>query len=320
MAKHVCIWRSVALLAFVACSARALDGFEFTLTAASGSVRTGAPFGMELSVHVNPKMAPPVRAIFVNNDHIHFRIKDAAGKIVSESKPWNWRCNRVPRYEWMAEVSEATGWSAKRYLVLNEWCSTDLPPGKYRAECEISEVGPVRVGEVSSVRTFPKPPIALTFTFEVLSKNDDEVGKEYQRLLQAASAPPTTVEQQVELARNVELIVYAHEPQALQAQLALLSGAVPLYKTVLNECNAIDLADYLAKQNGVVVAQGLMTALDNLNSAKYEMLPDTRDRLTDLVVWAIYELHEHGGADIIALTTPVVQACPKPRDPHDEIY
>lgn len=263
-----------------------------------------------------------VKSVFVNNDNISVRIVNSSGAVIEVSENRPWRCSQNPRFLWLATLSGDPVLDTRRYLVLNEWCSTDLPPGDYSVEVTLSRLGIVKVGKVESEGKNLGPPLTFVLPLAVLATDDDAVCNEFAQLLAEASKPAAGAEYEKhkEIARAIEMIVYSREPLALPAQLELLSGRVEMWSTTFVFCHAVDLLIYLIDQNNTDVAKGLVKALDDLHAAKYPNDSSTRHLLSELVVWAIHEMHERGGPEVMRITEPIVQALPKPRDPRNEAF
>lgn len=298
--------------------ALANEQVKVAIDSADPSIRPQEPLSLRLSLEMKTYKGRSVHAVFVNNDDIHMRVYDSAGALVSESKRWSWRCNLVPRYEWLARLDDSPEGRAEKWIVFNEWCSTSLEPGTYNVTCDISELGIIYAGENVSSREFFSSPIKARFSFRVTAKDDDAVRKRFDELLAKAREKAGGKDKE-EFARAVELIAYSREPLALPYQLKLLSGVVTMYADVFNDCNAIDLTLHLVEENRPEVAKGLADVFDELQSNKVEMESVSRDFLTQLVLWAIHEMHEHGDAKIKEATEAIVKTHPKPADPRREI-
>lgn len=294
------------------------DDVRISLVSVDKSIHPQEPLSLELSLELSVYKGRPVRSVFVNNDDMRMRVYASSGSMVSESKPWEWRCNEVPRYTWLAKLDKSELHRAEKSLVFNEWCSTSLLPGDYKVTCDISELGIVYVGESVSSREFFSPPIQVEFSFRVLEKDEGAVRKRYDALLAKASEKVGGRDHKEELARAVELITYSREPLALSYQLKLLSGVVPMYVNVFNDCNAIDLALHLSEQNRPEVAKGLADVFDELRAGHVQMEQVSRSFLSELVLWTVHELHSHGNAEIKEVTEPIVKTFAKPPDPRNQ--
>ena len=72
---------------------------------------------------------------------------------------------------------------------------------------------------------------------------------------------------------------------------------------------------YFVDKNTDEVAKGLLAALEDLQKSKYPMESSSRHYLSDLVTWAMHELHERGNPTVVEITRPIVQTNAKPKDP-----
>lgn len=186
-------------------------------------------------------------------------------------------------------------------------------------EFDVCELGPVRKGELASVRTFFSPPLRLRFPITVRNSDDETVRGVYQKLLADASTPIGDTEHQAAISRAVESLVYSDEPLALQSQLELLSGGVEMWSTTFKICHSVDLVVNLIDRNTPEVAEGLLKVLEKLEAGKCPVRLDTREVLSEVIVWAIHEMHERGDPEVVAITEPIVQSYPKPADPHKSL-
>lgn len=296
-------------------------GIEPSFALDKSTIPAGAPLGMILDLKLGPG-GESIRAAFVENDDIHIRVMGPGGAVVTESKKRGWRCTASPRHVWYARFRGGPVVETRRYLAFNEWCSTDLPAGRYTVEIALLRLGPLEVGQTTFGMRELDPPPTFSLPLTVHKRNDNATAEEFERLLAEASKPMGGAghEKHKETARAVELIVYSRDPLALPAQLELLSGRIKMWSTTFVTCHAVDLLLNLINRNSPEVAKGLVKAHEDLYFVKYPFESSSRYLLMDLVVWAIHELHAKGDPEVAAHTAPFVQSHPKTVDPLSEAF
>lgn len=297
-----------------------LQGISVDIVPLQQSIAAKGPLSLDLVVSLEGNATSTFRAMFVNYNDLKMRVVDSNGAILEESTTPRWRCEVEPRYIWYANFEASHEYVAREHLAFTEWCSTDLPEGKYRVECEISELGPIKVGVLASERRLFDPPLKISFPLSIVKRSDDAVKLQYEQLLADAGTPVPGATNVDGIARAVELLVYARDPLAVPSQIKLVSGAVEMWKTTYNSCNAIDVLLHLVDLNTPDVASGLCTAFEDLTMVKYPIRPVSRDFLKTLVLWGIHEMHKTGDKDIVRVTDAIVQSYPEPADPRTRPY
>ena len=302
---------SFAFCSFFTCLAASNEAVHFSIIPDKTEVHPQEPLGLAISLKIQKFKERDVRAAFVNDDNIVLRVYNTEGAVVAESSQRKWDC--AEHNLWLAKFDESKEHTASAQFVFNEWCSTAMPSGHYKAVCDINTLGIVYRGENISATEAFSPPVRAEFSFNVLESDDLAVQRRYEALFAIASNIVDYSKRQDEMGKAVELIAYSREQAALPCQLKLLTGIVPMYRTIFDYCTAIELASYLVELDQPDAAKGLLNVYADLENGYVHR--EWRQLLMELVSWSIHEMYARGNPEIVSLTESFIATHAKGPDP-----
>jgi len=229
-------------------------------------------------------------------------IRDSSDNIVAER-------GHIQRFG-LSRVGTLTlraGARKQKVVVLNQWCSTLLAPGKYNVVCRIDSVGrffleKVKSGneEVILSKRDYSPMVTLDLDIQIVKGDDSAVTD----ILKGLAGRKVRKEGQNkgewlrEWRTAREMIAFAESPLAVRYQLDVLKvePSTWLKRDVINS---------LARSGAVEAAVGLMEIAQSCPRCGVE---DVKREIID----AVYRLRETGKEDILAATENFVQKHKRP--------
>jgi len=85
--------------------------------------------------------------------------------------------------------------------------------------------------------------------------------------------------------------------------------------TDLMYCHLIDMVMFFIEGNRQEAAEGLIDEFLDLQDESRPMEKWKRRSLSDIILWAIHEMHARGKPEVVEATEAIVSAYEKPRDP-----
>lgn len=216
----------------------------------------------------------------------------------------------------------APGEIFRKTLILNWWFATDIEPGEYELAIRLKSIG-IREAEGNTTKRQKLPSEANTWKFPLTftEPNDEVVKQRFGALLERSLTAEKSPESFMRALFASDSIIFARGPLAVPYQLELLQktkegefvewGAgrmLHLFRRFAHSDHpetASELVEF--SQSNVFLKQG----------AKDE---STRGGMWELLLWAIHEMHEHGGPDVSAITAPVLASHGDVRAPRMSDY
>lgn len=202
------------------------------------------------------------------------------------------------------------------WLIVERWCDTDRPPGRYALEIELSSYFSRQNGSLKSAAMELSPPRRWSFPLEIKPGNPGAAAAEYQAILASIRAPyegrmPDAMH------RWCQTLVFARSAAAVPAQLDFIMGPYPPSEDPSGDLwKWIDLATRFKANTDPKVAEALtawVLAKAPEPGAGYR-LPQV-----DAFIWSIHEMSAAGSPEIREATAPVVQRFKRPAGPPVEL-
>jgi hypothetical protein len=198
-----------------------------------------------------------------------------------------------------------TGKIGQKSIVLNQWCSTLLPPGQYHVVCYVeyrlfSENTKI-LGTEHGFKAGPLHTTDLGLDINIIKMDISEFGKILERLNGGVIATNAKTKENLvnhEIAR--EMLVFAESPVAVPYQLETLKSPVSTWLK-------LDAINSLARSNTLEAATGLVQIV-----SENEGLPHRIRDIKPQIIDAVYRLRETGKPDIVKATDEFVQKHERP--------
>lgn len=189
------------------------------------------------------------------------------------------------------------GQTIEKSIVLNQWCSTLLPPGHYTVVCRVEKPGDfysekIPIGNSESYMVVTKrrylPMVTLELPIRIADPNDAELAIVFKQLAECAFTDAVETNEEVEnreLAR--EMIVFSDSEPAIPYQLDILkvSDSTRVKTGAINS---------LAKSETLQAAVGLIDFYEDTKHYKADVKHD--------ILEAVWKLRESGKPEIIEAT------------------
>jgi hypothetical protein len=192
-------------------------------------------------------------------------------------------------------ITIPAGKSRAKHLVLNQWCSTLLPHGRYTVVCSIE---PYYVPK--NKPTDDGPPVAQPLPIINLECSLELAVVDVATLNQLLSNLSNKAFQNVETLKDVQERAFAREMLSFTE----LSLAVPHQLEIVKSCQSTwlkrDAIERLAKSNTLEAAKGLVKIAEDEKDTS--ALKDIRKEIIE----AIYHLRDNGDPNIINQTNKFV--------------
>lgn len=198
-----------------------------------------------------------------------------------------------------------TGKIAQKSIVLNQWCSTLLPPGQYHVVCYVeyrlfSENTKIP-GTEHGFKAGPLHTTDLGLDINIIKMDISEFEKILERLNGGVIATNAKTKENLvnhEIAR--EMLVFAESELAVPYQLNIL-------KTEQSTWRKLDAINSLVRSNTLEAANGLVQIVSE-NEVSPNRIEDVKREIID----AVYRLRETGKSDIINATDEFVRKHKRP--------
>ena len=226
-------------------------------------------------------------------------IRDRSNKIVVKG-------NKIQRFGFSSfrRTNVSPGKIAQKSIVLNQWCSTLLPPGKYRVICRVeyrlrSEATRIP-GTEKGFKAGPLHAIELDLDIQIFEMDTSK----FKKILEDLASREVRKDRQSkgewlrerQIAR--EMLAFAELPLAVPYQLHLLE--VEHYTWL-----KWDVINSLVRSETLEAAEGLVQIIEDCPECGIE---DVRREIID----AVYRLRETGKSDIIKATGEFVLKYKRP--------
>jgi hypothetical protein len=222
----------------------------------------------------------------------------SSGEIVAKGGP-------IRRYDVsrMGMVSVAPGEAARKAVVLNQWCSTQLlPVGTYQVVCEIAYRLGSEIQEQPGTKIRKAGPfhtITLTLNLSIVQMDPLKFRQVLEELRQRAfSAKTLNAEQRGEQQAAREMLVFAESPLAVPYQLEILASEP---YTWLKR----DAINSLVKSKTLEAAKGLVRVPEDFH------VDDVKYDLTE----AVYRMRDAGDPEILKATDEFARKHARPVRP-----
>jgi len=190
----------------------------------------------------------------------------------------------------------APGKTGKKLIVLNQWCSTLLPPGQYHIICN---VGYRLESETRNHKAGPLHPIELELDINVVEMDDSGFKKILEDLAERAFKRNVRTRSGLEdVWISKEMLTFAESDMAVPYQLKLVKNATTTWMKW-------DAINSLVRSETLGAANGLMQIIEDCPQCGIE---DVKRQVID----AVYRLRETGKSDIINATDEFVAKYKRP--------
>lgn len=200
------------------------------------------------------------------------------------------------------------GKTNKKSIVLNQWCSTLLPPGQYKVVCRVDRPGEFYFEKIQSAddenytvitKRRYLPMVALELDIQIVSANDSKFKAILKHLAKRASMK-TTKNINDGADRNIarEMIAFSESALAIPHQLELLR----ISRSTRVKSGAIDS---LVKSKKLDAACGLKNFFEDPSNYY-------KDDVKNQIIEAVHKLRESGKADILNATNEFVAKHKRP--------
>lgn len=194
------------------------------------------------------------------------------------------------------------GGAGQKSIVLNRWCSTLLPTGKYKVICNVEyllRTEFIKMEDSDGFKAGPIHKIQLDLEIQIIEMDKDKFKKIIETLLGSEIKPEAQSKREWMDKREVarEMLAFTESELAVPYQLKLL-------KNDPRNRFGPDMINTLAKSKTQEAAKGLMEIAEDPNSERM----GTKKYMID----AVYRLRETGKAEIINATEGFVAKYKRP--------
>ena len=270
------------------------EAMQWNMVAEKSAYAPGEPVLLNIQI-TNPSEQDG--EIWFGSDGLNafsFKIKDAKGEILQQAG----KIERLGLTRWGFVKIPARQFRVK-CVVLNQWCSTLLPYGKYTIVCSIEPkyVPENKPNEEAPLRAQILPTVDLECSLELTEVAMTDFNQIIANLTSKAFQDVHTREGVQERSLAREMLSFTESPLAVTYQLEVLEYWQSTWL-------ARDVIEQLVKSNTLKAAQGLVKILEEEKKtpAKY---------LKREIVEGVYRLRDKGDPNIINATSEFVSKHPR---------
>lgn len=281
------------------------ESLNWSIETSKGTFYPGEPVLLTLNIRNTGQMKEKVNFGTDGIEAFSIEIHNSSNKIVAKG-------GKIQRFGLarLGSLAVAPGQVAEKAIVLNQWCSTLLMPGRYHIICNVeyrlrseSRWDPAR----QVFKAGPFHTIELDLDIQILEMDTSKFKKILEDM--ARREVKTDTQSQAEWLRKWqiarEMLAFTESPLAVPYQLHILKvGAGTWLKR--------DVINSLARSGTLEAANGFMQIIEGCPQCGVE---DVKQAIID----AVYRLRETGKSDIINATDEFVvkykrPVLAKPRD------
>jgi hypothetical protein len=210
----------------------------------------------------------------------------------------------------IGRVTIPPGEERQKTIVVNQWCSTMLPPGDYRIVCQIDRLGRLSQRNNDEILAHDgqyEPIIRLPFDVTIVKTDPARFREILAKLAEVAFSKRVQTRQELidrQIAR--EMLVFAQSDLAVRYQSRIL-------KTSASTSLKIDAINSLVQSGTLEAAIGLVEIIEEADEAKARD-PESQ-KYEDIkrdVIEGVYKLRDLNGPDVSAATERVAGKHPRP--------
>jgi hypothetical protein len=273
------------------------ESLDWTIKASKDAIYPGEPLLLTLNIRNTGNQKEVINFGMDGIEAFSMEIRDGSNNLVAKGE-------KILRFgiSRLGTLEVSPGQTGRKLIVLNQWCSTLLPPSQYHVVCYVeyrlrSEATKIPDTEPPLFNAGPIHRTQLDFNIEII-KSD---ASKYKEILENLAKNEIRKEgqtfrewqQEREIARN--MIVFTEWESAVPYQLKVLM--VEDYTWLKR-----DAINSLAKSKTLEAANGLMTIVDDSSFG------DVKSYVID----AIYRLRETGKSEIIKATEEFIKKYERP--------
>jgi len=278
------------------------ESLEWSIKTSKGAFYAGEPVLLTLNINNNGRQKEKIDFGADGIEAFSMEIHDISNKVVAKR-------GKIKRFGFSSRgpLELPPNKIGQKSIVLNQWCSTLLPPGKYHVVCYVeyrlrSEATKIPGTEPSFFSAGPLHSIELKLDIEIIKSNNSEFKKILEDLDSRESRKPEQTKNEWLRDRKIarEMIAFAESDLAVPYQLELLrvEPSTNLKWDVINS---------LARSGTLEAAKGLIQIVRE-NEDRLELIEDIKREIIE----AVYRLRETGKADIINATDEFVVKYKRP--------
>ncbi len=222
-------------------------------------------------------------------------IRDPLNKVVAQRGKI-----RRPGVSRSGVLTISPGETTPKLVILNQWCSTQLTPGRYHVVCRVEYRFPsekrkypnTKIPKVGPIHT-----VELGLEIQIVSASSPELKAILEGLAKRAfKKDPNTTEELADREIARKMLAFTESALAVPYQLRLLENNISTWLKW-------DVIDSLTKSKSLDAASGLVKFIGD---------PVGKDDVKRQVIEAIYKLRETGKADILNATSNFVAKYKRP--------
>jgi len=288
-------------------------GLDFQVSLSAAEVLPQAPVGLQV-VAIPEGTESGFHAAYIMTTDLKVALARGDGSAIPVSREGDTACDSEPDRLWTIQFADSTTWL--RDYPLSQWASTNLPAGDYKIIVQLHSVAVARQA-IGMAETLPfSPPKRWEIPLRISTPNDARVRALYEEIWSEAKAlQPLTTASDVAIRQKflLDTLTFSQEAAATPVQLRMFRGEIDLLLSPgLTLCQLLTVANTFIARPSPEVARYLTDWLgEDIQFAE----GSTKQAMTDLVLWVLFEMQEKGGPEIGAITEATLSQFSKPAYP-----